>query len=215
MTMEESERRVLANMVVFPERAFDLVGRLGIRAEDFSVPTNRAAFAALVGKGVAPSEKLMLEIVKCSGEKKWTNAAIDAFCDLAPSLAEVDHECVSFAQGVARAKFQRDSLALMSDPTLPADMLSGEIDKAKAEYESRLGDIDRVRGSFVSEPNGACDDTLPTPVELLDMPGFVNALADYTYRTAQRPNRVTAFAGALAMLSHLAGRKFTDARSTM
>ena len=56
MTMEESERRVLANMVVYPERAFDLVGRLGIRAEDFSVPSSRAAFAALVGKGVAPSE---------------------------------------------------------------------------------------------------------------------------------------------------------------
>ena len=79
MTMEESERRVLANMVVYPERAFDLVGRLGIRAEDFSVPTNRAAFAALVGKGVAPGEKLILEIVKCSGEKKWTNAAISHF----------------------------------------------------------------------------------------------------------------------------------------
>ena len=65
------------------------------------------------------------------------------------------------------------------------------------------------------EANGAFDDTLPTPEELLDMPGFVNALADYTCRTAQRPNRVTAFAGALAMLSYLAGRKFTDSRCTM
>ena len=213
--MEESERRVLANMVVYPERAFDLVGRLGIRAEDFSVPASRAAFAALVRKGVAPSEKLMLEVAKCSGEKQWTNAEIDAFRDLAPSLAEVDHECVSFAQGVARVKLQKDSLALMSDPTLPADMLPGELDKAKAEYEARLGDIDRVRGSFAPGPNGVFDDTLPTPEELLDMPGFVNALADYTCRTAQRPNRVTAFAGALAMLSYLAGRKFTDARSTM
>ena len=68
MTMEESERRVLANMVVYPERAFDLIGRLGIRAEDFSVPSSRAAFAALVRKGVATSEKLMPEVVKCSGE---------------------------------------------------------------------------------------------------------------------------------------------------
>ena len=164
MTMEESERRVLANMVVYPERAFDLVGRLGIRAEDFSVPSSRAAFAALVRKGVAPGEQLMLEVAKCGGEKKWTNAEIDAFRDLAPSLAEVDHECVSFAQGAARTKLQKATLAIMSDADLPADMLPGELDRVKAEYEERLCDIDRVRGSFAPEPNGAFDDTLPTPV---------------------------------------------------
>ena len=103
--MEEAELRVLANMVVYPERAFDLVGRLGIRAEDFSVPSNRAAFAALVRKDAAPSEQLMLEVAKCSGEKKWTNAEIDAFRDLPPSLAEGDHECVSFAGALAMLSY--------------------------------------------------------------------------------------------------------------
>ena len=215
MTMEQSELCVLANIVNYPERAFDLLGRLGVGAEDFSAGPRREAFAALVAKGVGPNEKLLAEAVRCLSGKKWTDKELDAFNALAPSVGEVDSALVGFAQGAARANLQKATLALMSDATLPADMLPGELDKAKAEYEARLGDIDRVRGSFVPEPSGAFDDTLPTPEELLDMPGFVKALADYTYRTAQRPNRVTAFAGALAMLSYLAGRKFTDSRSTM
>ena len=215
MTMEQSELVVLANMANYPERAFDLLGRLGIGAEDFSAGPHRVAFATLVAKGVCPCEKLLAEVVLCLNGQKWTDREVDAFVGLAPSASEVDSALVGFAQGVARAKFRRDTLAIMSDATLPADMVPGEIDRAKTEYEARLADIDRVRGSFVPEANGAFDDSEPTPEELLDMPGFVNALADYTYRTAQRPNRVTAFAGALAMLSYLAGRKFTDSRCTM
>ena len=40
----------------------------------------------------------------------------------------------------------------------------------------------------------------PLPTALMDMPGFVNGLKEYTLRTAPRPNEVLAFAGALAML---------------
>lgn len=213
--MEESERCVLANMVVHPERAFELLGRLGVRAEDFSVPAHRNAFSALIGKGVAPTERLMQVVERCLGERKLTNEEVDAFYDLAPSLAEVDHVCISFAQGVARRNFQKDALRLFSDPNLPADMLSSQIDEAKAEFDGRLGDIGRILGVSVPEANEAFDDSLPTPEELLDMPGFVNALADLTYRTSQRPDRSSAFAGALAMMSHLAGRKYTDNRCTM
>ena len=54
----------------------------------------------------------------------------------------------------------------------------------------------------------------PLPTELMDMPGFVNGLKDYTLRTAPRPNEVLAFAGALAMLSHLSGRASRDRRGT-
>ena len=35
----------------------------------------------------------------------------------------------------------------------------------------------------------------PLPKELMDMPGFVNGLKEYTMRTAPRPNEVLAFAG--------------------
>ena len=49
------------------------------------------------------------------------------------------------------------------------------------------------------------------PEKLLDVPGFVNDLKDYTLRTAKYPNRPLALAGALAMLSMLTGRKFRNA----
>ena len=54
----------------------------------------------------------------------------------------------------------------------------------------------------------------PLPKELMDMPGFVNGLKEYTMRTAPRPNELLAFAGALAMLAHLSGRASRDRRGT-
>ena len=50
----------------------------------------------------------------------------------------------------------------------------------------------------------------PMPTELYDVPGFVSELMGYTLRTAPYPNKALAFAGAFAMLAHLAGRKFKD-----
>lgn len=43
---------------------------------------------------------------------------------------------------------------------------------------------------------------------LLNVPGFVNEMVEFTQQTAPRQNRVLAFTGALAFLAHLAGRKF-------
>ena len=44
--------------------------------------------------------------------------------------------------------------------------------------------------------------------ELLNVPGFVNELKDYTLAVSPRPNPPLAFAGALAMLAHLTGRSY-------
>ena len=46
--------------------------------------------------------------------------------------------------------------------------------------------------------------------ELLSVPGFVNALKNYTLAVSPRPNPPLAFAGALAMLAHLTGRSYVD-----
>ena len=52
------------------------------------------------------------------------------------------------------------------------------------------------------------------PKELMDMPGFVNELKDYTLLTGQRNNEPIAFAGALAMLAHLTGNTYRGAAGT-
>ena len=50
--------------------------------------------------------------------------------------------------------------------------------------------------------------------ELLSVPGFVNELKNHTLAVAPRPNEPLAFAGALAMLAHLAGRSYVDERGS-
>jgi len=50
--------------------------------------------------------------------------------------------------------------------------------------------------------------------ELLDMPGFVNELTDYTLGQSHSPNRALAFLGAMAMQAHLAGRTYADTHGT-
>ena len=52
------------------------------------------------------------------------------------------------------------------------------------------------------------------PDELTYVPGFITDLTDNTMCSSHSPNRTLAFAGALAMLAHLAGRTFSDGSGT-
>lgn len=54
----------------------------------------------------------------------------------------------------------------------------------------------------------------PLPEELADVPGFITDLTEWTMSSSHSPNRTLAFAGALAMLAHLAGRTFSDGAGT-
>ena len=58
------------------------------------------------------------------------------------------------------------------------------------------------------------EDPGPIPDELLRIPGFIDDLSAYSMRTAHLPNRVLSFAGALALLAALVGRKFKDPGGT-
>lgn len=64
------------------------------------------------------------------------------------------------------------------------------------------------------EKHSAVADPGVIPEELLSVPGFINDLMNYTLRTAYYPNKALAFAGALAMLAHLTGRRFKDQRGS-
>ena len=57
------------------------------------------------------------------------------------------------------------------------------------------------------------EDPGPLSDDLLDVPGFVNALVSHTLCCAPYPNKVLAFAGALTMLAHLSGRNYRDPRN--
>lgn len=81
---------------------------------------------------------------------------------------------------------------------------------AKVDLSRLLAKIEEARKGEPVE--GVFPDPGPMPDDLLSVPGFVNALRDHTMRTAPYPNKMLAFAGALAMLSLLSGRRFKDRR---
>jgi len=54
------------------------------------------------------------------------------------------------------------------------------------------------------------DDPGIVPIDLLDVPGFVGDVMQYSLATAPYPSPVLAFAGALCLQAHLAGRKVRD-----
>ena len=55
------------------------------------------------------------------------------------------------------------------------------------------------------------DDPGPTPAELLDMPGFVHDVMQYSLDNAPYPDQALAFGGAISLQGLLAGRKVRDA----
>ncbi len=77
----------------------------------------------------------------------------------------------------------------------------------KQGVKGALQDEDDDKGRLVSDPG-------VIPEELLSVPGFIDDLMNYTLRTAYYPNKALAFAGALAMLAHLTGRRFKDQRGS-
>lgn len=54
----------------------------------------------------------------------------------------------------------------------------------------------------------------PLPEKLMEVPGFISTLADWTMRNGYSPNRTLALTGAIAMLAHLAGRSYADESGT-
>jgi len=212
------ERQVLANMVQFPKVAFPAVEAIGICRGDFSNPTYAAAFAALLDKGPENNVALQKALVARMGDELKGQKKVDEFLDLATVPHLVAPSLVEFAQHVILLQHARKTLAVYADGAIKPVDVPAALERLNDDMRTRMAALERFRvpSAAVDQPSeGGFDGTRATPEELMDMPGFVNALADYTYATAPRPNRTLAFAGALAMLSHLVARKYTDARRTM
>lgn len=73
-----------------------------------------------------------------------------------------------------------------------------------------LAKISRINGVPDAAPK--IDDSFMIDEELLDVPGLIHDIMHFTLDTAPYPNRVLAFAGALAFMSFACGRKYTDKR---
>jgi len=211
--LDQLERRVLAYMAMSPKEAFPAIEEIGIVREYFSNEAHAAAFSAMLMCGPEDPKKLNRALCAALGGELDTNAKVDVFLDLAVPTYKMRAYFLEFAQNLLQLQFSRKIAELGADITIrPCDKPEA-IERLTAEMRGRMEALERFRGAPV-EVEGEFDGTVPTPEELMDMPGFVNDLAAYTYAIAHRPNRVLAFGAALAMLSHLVGRKYTDRRKT-
>ncbi|MFO7958100.1 MAG: bifunctional DNA primase/polymerase [Candidatus Brocadiia bacterium] len=75
-------------------------------------------------------------------------------------------------------------------------------------------DLSRITAAVANEKPDTVFDPGPIPDELLHVPGFVNHVMEHTLSTSPYPNRPLAFAGALVLQGHLAGRRVRDSMNT-
>ena len=163
---------------------------------------------------------------KPDGNELWTRPGKDARAGHSATLKDgifyvFSSNAAPFEPGKGYNAFQvYATLAHNGDFTAAAkDLLSQGY--GQPETEDLGVDLSAIMsdGSTQSEPQDDEDkaaqaddfaDPGPMPPELYDVPGFVSELMGYTLRTAPYPNKALAFAGAFAMLAHLAGRKYKD-----
>ena len=79
---------------------------------------------------------------------------------------------------------------------------------AVAIAEGRFVEFTNYEEEVEAEPDNP--DPGPVPLELLNVPGFINDVAAFTMQTAPYPNHELAFMGALCLQALLAGRKVRD-----
>jgi hypothetical protein len=98
--------------------------------------------------------------------------------------------------------------------SLADGMAPREIEMAPGVDLSLL--MESINARHTAAKPGKREKTLPVddpgmvPDDLLNVPGFIGELMDYTLASAPYPSRILAFAGAMCLQSHLAARKVRD-----
>ena len=215
----KTQLTILAHVVSYPDRAREIVQRSAISAEMFADEECRAAFIALMEETSEDEEVLLNIAMERISLLRADGMAAARFLAFAANPGAIEYDTVQFAA----AAIMRERRELLADAAvrsvgLPPDVvLDREMDiilSAKTKIDALYAAFPTFRsGSNVAASAAVVDDDTPaTDPKLLDMPGFVNELTEYSMRAAPRPNRVLSFTGALAILAHLSGRKFIGPR---
>jgi hypothetical protein len=102
--------------------------------------------------------------------------------------------------------FSAAAKALLDKGYGKAENPADGVDLSGILAETSTGEVD------AEEHDPALDDPGVIPETYFQVPGFVSELMNFTLRTAYYPNKALAFAGAMAMLAHLTGRRYKDQR---
>lgn len=200
---EDVELSAIAALATYPSYALRAAERIGLVREDFADPQYAECFARILASEQQDSA-ITLEAYEYVKDRV---KSMDEFLNLIPVKAYVDHALLELARGAIRRRAAQQTMLVYQDASIPPSAILAQLDKISKDAADRLAAIDRYQGNALVEDAEAERDG-EFPEELMHVPGFVDAYADYIYRVSARPNKVLSFAGALAMMSHLAGRKF-------
>ena len=205
---------MLSYLVTCAGRTRELLRRALVAEDAFTDSDCRAAFLALM-RDESPDDTVRLEVAQRCLPALADNDSIDAFLGLSANIAAVEHDVLAFAEAaILRDNADAIRQLLVQSTGMPPEFMLESQQKAIEGAQARIA---ALRTAFASAAESAADSAAQSAADdpLLHVPGFVDELVDFTMRTAQRPNRALSFAGALAMLAHLAARKFvgpSDAR---
>ena len=210
----KGEYTMLSYLVFYAERARDVMRRAMVSDAMFTLDENRTAFAALMQETTEDSTLLFRAAGKSA--PAIDEASYDAFYGLSSNPGALEHETERFAETAIMREYKRDvQQTLVRLDGVQAELPIEAVQRLTRDAQTK---INKLRAEFpmtMQQDKGGGKEGDALDENLLYVPGFVNELTEYSMRAAPRPNRVTSFAGALALLAHLAGRKFvgpSDAR---
>lgn len=200
----QNELRAIVALAAYPEQAGLILEGIRLSREDFSDPVCSEAFRHLLASTKEGVERQLeaYDLVKSHG------LTMDEFVNLLVNVGFVESSLKEVKRAAISRKSQEQTAYVFSN--VPSELRSGELAKIAAEMDEQL----RIVNDFQVEPTKETaiqSDVATFPEELMEVPGFVKTYADYIYKVSPRPNKVLSFAGALAMMSHLAGRKYIGA----
>ena len=206
------EYTLLAYLVCEAASAREIISRAMVGADAFTDGACRAAFLALMQEP-STDETTRLGIAKREIPALAADADLEAFLGLATNPGALNYEVIHFAEAAIKRESHADiqQLFLQSGGQPPAFVF----ESIQKQTEIALTKIAALHAAFDAADNGnAFAASAVLDESLLHVPGFIDELTDYSMLTAQRPNRTLSFAGALAMLAHLAGRRFVGPNDT-
>ena len=212
----KGECTALSYLVTYASRARNVMRRAMVNESMFTSDERRTAFVGLMD-AATDDEALLLGVALKAVPALNATTATDEFLGLSANPGALEYETIQFVrETIAREAADEMRLAMQMCDGRHLEMVAERQQRIAAETQAKLAALD---SQFPIAPPAAnaADANAPFLLDesLLHVPGFVDEVVEYSMRAAPRPNRVLAFAGALTMLAHLAGRKFigpNDAR---
>ena len=211
MNKYELEYTILAYILQYAKRAREIMSRVPINGEMFEDDKCRAAFIALMNEESEDVDVLAKKLLEHLPELKDAKTQ-GLFLGRAASIARLEVDLNKFASAaILREHRRRLAIAQTQSAGLSLELILDNEEQIVLDSKTRAAALSAAL--FNQDFSPLDGDIIPaTDPKLLNVPGFVNELVEYSMRVAPRPNRVLSFTGALSMLAHLSGRKFIGPR---